>query len=359
MSLINKNVRKLVNLLNGAAAFKATFRPFASSLVLYVQSFSTKIKNKIYYFLLILNNDKLRLFIFIVSFIFISFILNENVVYCMDDNISSPESSGFSKSNNSSGENDLSSSSNITSNISLNITEPLNNLGKAAMITAATVGVATMMKVAPPNARAVIGLGSAALATSAYTITNLAETLYSSRNNSSSSINLSSDVNSEKISISNDSNISASLGIGNNKINVKLNKEELNIPDNINEGLSNSTNNYPASSIFENTELVSVIGNNPYLQLQYLILFITCVVLYCLIGFTISFFLNKYGDNFINRFKNKYILLYLNFSKKSNFTLLICILILLYIGLILDIISILILIDNFPYYCIDNSDVTN
>lgn len=112
------------------------------------------------------------------------------------------------------------------------------------------------------------------------------------------------ELNSDNIpSVSSDSNVSASLGIGNNKINVKLNKEqpprqggcgqelnisnldisnnsssEFNITHNITEGLPNLTNNFPASSIFESSEkfsneLFSIVGDNPYLQLQYLILF--------------------------------------------------------------------------------------
>jgi hypothetical protein len=76
------------------------------------------------------------------------------------------------------------------------------------------------------------------------------------------------------------------------------------------------TDSYNINSILENSDLINIIHNNPYFKLELLLFLGLCFLLYIILSLTIVTLINKYNYKIKEYFKNKYILMYINFNNK-------------------------------------------
>ena len=373
---------------------------------------------KFYYYLLVFFNNKILLFLFIILCnISIYLVLNDNVIYCMgdDDNnkiLSSDPTYGTKKRKTLSilegrpSFDNISDPSHIPNKefivripLSMGIQIDVNNMfqyvGVGTVLTGGGIGAAKILGKLPLNTRAgvlttVTGMGFMYQAT----MNTMREVFESVRNNnsntSSSSTNTSSSstiISDIPIStgISNQFEIDSTIKIDNYSINAIFKDNTLTLKDlkkdNIlisnednNKELLNEntlaqkslekdyyaiTNNHNINSMLESGDLLSIAQNNPYFKLELLLFLGLCFLLYILLSLTIVTLINKYNQRIKEYFKNKYILMYINFNNKYiNYIIFFWFLALYLIIFLLLAISYT-LIYGFESYCIQTPEIVN
>jgi len=304
-------------------------------------------------------NKKYSLLLFIVFMnILLLFFINDNVIYCMDDNSSN-----------------IPSSNNPTVGITINTENAFKYIGLGGLATGVGIGGAKILKTVPAQSRLKLVSIIAGISGAAYTTTSITSDLASNRVTSPLS---------KKASIVEipDVEFEGVVKFGEYTIKTKINNNELSLSDlkkitskstervidNLNVENSSSTpsdyytitDSHNINSMLESGDLINIINNNPYLKLEFVLLFVLGMCLSSLFSLTVITILNKYGDKLNNYFTNKYILMYINFNKKYLNILMFIWIVILYMIILLAIYITYNLIYYYEDYLIlEHSNIAN
>lgn len=373
---------------------------------------------KFYYYFIVFFNNKTLLFLFIfLCNISIYFILNDNVVYCMgedEDKSLSSDSTHYTKKRKilpilegRPSFDTISDTSSIpdknfivrvplTMGVQIDINNMFQYVGIGAILTGGGIGAAKILSKLPINTRAgvvttITGMGFMYQAT-----VNTMREVFESVRNKNSTTSPNSTTSSSSTTIPNlsipvpiqdpnqfevDSTIklndySINAVFKNNTLILKDLKKEnilINNEDN-NKELTNEntlsqkilekdyytiTDSHNINSMLESGDLLSIANNNPYFKLELLLFLGLCFLLYILLSLTIVTLINKYNYRIKEYFKNKYILMYINFNNKY-INYIICFWFLaLYLITFLLIATSYTLIYGFESYCVQTPEIIN
>jgi group I intron endonuclease len=382
------------------------------------RSYRSLFFTKFYYYLIVFFNNKILLFLFIILCnISIYFVLNDNIVYCMgedEDKIMSSDSTYSTKKRKVlpilEGRPSFDTTSN-TSNIpdkefivriplSMGIQIDAHNMfkyiGVGAVLTGGGIGAAKILAKLPYNTRAgvvttITGMGFMYQA-SISTMREVFESIRNKNSNiSSNPITSSSSTTIPNLSIPistedpNQFEIDSTIKLDNYSINAIFKNNTLTLKDlkkdNIlinnednNKELINQntlsqetlekdyytiTDSHNINSMLENGDLLSIAQNNPYFKLELLLFLGLCFLLYIILSLTIVTLINKYNYKIKEYFKNKYILMYINFNNKYiNYIICFWFLALYLTTFLLMAISYT-LIYGFETYCVQTPEIVN
>lgn len=220
-----------------------------------------------------------------------------------------------------------SSPNNFPMDISINSNEAFKYIGLGGLATGIGVGTAKILKVVPLHSRFKLATIITGIAGTSFTSTAIVSEFSSNRVTRASSIRTNlPDVEFDGV-----------IKFGEHSIKTKINDNEVhfselkrkigeplqNVADsnissssNTSESYYTITDSHNIPSMLENGDLVNIIHNNPYLKLEFVLLFVLGMCLSSLFSLTAIIILNKYGDKLNNYFTNKYILMYINYNKK-------------------------------------------
>jgi hypothetical protein len=310
--------------------------------------FSFSKKSKSFYLnlnLFLINNLKFRFFILILFCFIILFFFNDNIINCMADNSDSISDNSNSKNTMKLG-------------ISINIDEIFKYVGYAGLLTGAGVGSATILNKIPSQSRLKLVTIIGSIIGASYITT----TIFSDISNRRVIRNVSNEMPKIKfpeiefdgVIKFNDYSINAIIKnnefilsdlkhIKNNTVIPELsniNSEDSNVivrelvrkyenakyPENIENTVNSASipsddyctisDSYNIPSILENGDILNIVNNNPYLKLEFVLLFVLFLCLSSLFSLTVVILLKNYSKNLNNYFTNKYILMYINLNKK-------------------------------------------
>lgn len=304
---------------------------------------------------ILINNLFFRIFIIIFFYFFIFFIFNDHTVYCMENNPSSDEPP--------------------TIGIAINTNEAFKYIGMGGLATGVGIGTAKILRTVLANSRLKLVTMLAGISGATYTTSSIASELASNRQTRSSTRRIVRDIpDVEFDGTIKFEDFSIKTVVNKNEVILSELKRKNNLSENVIDNVSSSSTNassssnndyytitdsYNIPSILEKGDLINTLQYNPYLKLEFVLLFLLFLCLSSLFSLTIITILKNCGENLNNYFTNKYILMYINLNRRYLHYFIIIWFIVLYIAIILSMYITYLLIFYYEDYMIIQSDVVS
>jgi hypothetical protein len=268
--------------------------------------FFSKIKN-----IRFINNTKFYILLIIILYLFIVLFINDNIIYCMADNNSGALSSNIPPIG-----------------ITINTNDAFKYVGIGGLATGVGLSAAKMLNTLSSQSRLKLATIITGITGASFTTASIALELSSNRSTRARTLRTNvPDIEFDGVIKFGDYTIKTK--INNNEVYLSELKRRI-IPEfsqNVDtSNIASSSNTYSdyytitdshnINSMLENGDLINIIHNNPYLKLEFVLLFVLAICLSSLFSLTVITVLNKYGDKLNNYFTNKYILMYINFNRK-------------------------------------------